>query len=355
MVSSVSVSVIIPVYNVEKFLGECLDSILGQTLKDIEVLCVDDGSTDGSAAILSDYAAKDARVRLFKTEHAGAFRAREVGVKAATGEFLHFMDADDLLDAVAFDQLCVLAEKEDLDQVVFAASVFCEDDVSSKFRAWAKRMTRYYSISPRCCGKVMDGMALMRELFANDCFHVSPPLRLIRTTVIRGREYPFPDATTRADNYFTPLSLYYSGRCMAVPDRFYRRRVRNESITTGEGALRRHARNLLAVLLALYRFAPFREELRNPETTLARFAAQLSVAMCGKAWSLAPAERLSSFAEVLSSASAEETAFLLQAQMTAVRELRRRPQSACKPLLKRIAHCVWNGLRGRKDRPSFIH
>ncbi len=349
------VSVIIPVYNVERYLGECLDSVLGQTLKDIEVLCVDDGSTDGSAAILADYAARDARVRLFKTEHAGAFRAREAGVKAATGEYFYFMDADDLLDTVAFERLCTLADKENLDQVIFASSVFCEDDVSPRFRAWAKRMTRYYSISQRCCGKVMGGMALMRELFNNDCFHVSPPLRLIRATAIRGRDYPFPDATTRADNYFTPLSLYYSERCMAVSDRFYRRRVRNESITTGEGALRRHARNLLAVLLALYRFAPFREELRNPETALARFAAQLSVAMCGKAWKLDSEERLSAFAEVLSSASAEETAFLLQAQMTAVRELRRRPPSAFKPLLRRIAHCVWNGLRGRKDRPSFIH
>ena len=105
------VSVIIPVYNVEKYLDECLDSILGQTLKDIEVLCVDDGSTDCSAKILADYAAKDARVRLFTTTHVGAFRAREVGVKAATGEFFYFMDADDLLDATAFDRLCALADK----------------------------------------------------------------------------------------------------------------------------------------------------------------------------------------------------------------------------------------------------
>ena len=349
------VSVIVPVYNVERYLGECLDSILGQTLKDIEVLCVDDGSTDGSAAILADYAAKDSRVRLFASPHAGAFRAREVGVKAAMGEFFYFMDADDLLDATAFDRLCSLADKECLDQVIFSSSVFCEDDVSPKFRAWAKRMVRYYSISPRCCGMVMSGMALMRELFDNDCFHVSPPLRLIRATAIRGRDYPFPDATTRADNYFTSLSLYYSGRCMAVSDRFYRRRVRNESITTGEGVLRHHARNLLAVLLALYRFAPFREELRNPETALARFAAQLSAVMCGKAWKMAYEERLSAFADVLSSASAEETAFLLQTHMTAMRELKRRPRSELKPLLKRIVHCMWNCLRGRKARSSFIH
>lgn len=349
------VSVIIPVYNVEKYLGECLDSILGQTLKDIEVICVDDGSTDSSADILADYAAKDARVKLFSSPHAGAFRARAVGVEAATGEYIYFMDADDLLDAGAFKELCALADRENLDQIIFASSVFCEDDVSPKFCAWAKRMIRYYSISPRCCGKVMGGMELMRELFDNDCFHVSPPLRLIRTTAIRGRDYPFPDATTRADNYFTTLSLFYSERCMAVPDRFYRRRVRNESITTGEVAVRRHARNLLAVLLALYRFAPFREELRHPETALARFAAQLSAAMCGKAWKLDPEERLSALEEVLASASPEETAFLLQVQMTAMRELIRRPKPEFGTLFKVMFHNLLDRLRGRRKRPSFIH
>ena len=349
------VSVIIPVYNVEKYLGECLDSILGQTLKGIEVLCVDDGSTDGSARILAAYAAKDARVKLFSSPHAGAFRAREVGVKAAAGEYIYFMDADDLLDAGAFETLCARADRENLDQIVFSSSVFCEDDVSPKFRAWAKRMIRYYSIAPSCCGKVMSGMELMRVLFDKGCFHVSPPLRLIRATAIHGRDYPFPDATTRADNYFTLLSLYYSDRCLAVPDRLYRRRVRNESITTGASSVRRHARNLLAVLLALYRFAPFREALRDPETALARFAAQLSAAMCGKAWKLDPEERLSAFAEVLSAASAEETAFLLQVQMTAMRELMRRPKLELKSLLKRIVRHAWGRLRGRADRPSFIH
>ncbi|MBE6382570.1 MAG: glycosyltransferase [Lentisphaerae bacterium] len=348
------ISVIIPVYNVEKYLGECLDSILGQTLKDIEVICVDDGSTDGSPRILSDYAAKDARVRLFSSPHAGAFRAREVGVNAASGEFIHFMDADDMLASNAFEQLCTACERENLDQIIFASSVFCEDDVPADLRAWAGRMVRYYSISPACCGKVMGGMDLMRTLFENDCYHVSPPLRLIRATVVRDRDYPFPDATTRADNYFTTLSLYYSGRAMAISDRFYRRRVRNGSITSADGAFRRHSRNILAVLIALYRFAPLREELRNPETVLARFSAQLSVAMYGKSWHLTPDERLGALAEVLESASPEECAFVLQVQMIALRELKRRPKPEFGTLFKALFHNLLNRVRGRRSRPSFI-
>lgn len=93
----VKVSVIIPVYNALEYLRECMDSVLGQSLKDIEVICVDDGSTDSSSAILADYAARDKRVRVIKGDHCGAYKVRERAFSEITGEFVHFMDADDIL------------------------------------------------------------------------------------------------------------------------------------------------------------------------------------------------------------------------------------------------------------------
>ena len=96
IVSRISkVSVISPVFNAEKYLGECLDSVLGQTLKDIEVICVDDGSSDGSAAVLSEYAAKDPRVKVLTQQNAGSGPARNHGMDMATGECVAFMDPDD--------------------------------------------------------------------------------------------------------------------------------------------------------------------------------------------------------------------------------------------------------------------
>lgn len=89
------VSVIIPVYNVERYLGECLDSILGQTLEDIEVVCVDDGSADASPEILADYAARDPRVRVVRQENAGSGAARNRALEMATGDAVVFMDPDD--------------------------------------------------------------------------------------------------------------------------------------------------------------------------------------------------------------------------------------------------------------------
>lgn len=89
------VSIIIPVYNVEKYLRQCLDSVLGQACGNIEVICIDDGSTDHSDAILDEYAARDARVCVIHQENAGAGAARNRGIARARGEYLFFCDPDD--------------------------------------------------------------------------------------------------------------------------------------------------------------------------------------------------------------------------------------------------------------------
>lgn len=90
------VSVVIPVYNVEPYLRECLDSVLNQTFKDIEVICVDDGSTDGSVSVLNEYADKDGRVKVVTAEHKNAGAARNIGYGLSKGKYLLFLDADDV-------------------------------------------------------------------------------------------------------------------------------------------------------------------------------------------------------------------------------------------------------------------
>ena len=90
------ISVIIPVFNMEKYVCECLDSVLGQTLKDIEVIAVNDGSTDSSLQLLKEYQSKDNRIKIINKENAGVGAARNDGIRAAVGEYLAFMDPDDL-------------------------------------------------------------------------------------------------------------------------------------------------------------------------------------------------------------------------------------------------------------------
>ena len=99
------VSVIIPVYNVEKYLPACLDSVLGQTLREIEVICVNDGSTDKSPEILQEYAKKDSRIIVINQENKGLGSARNRAIEIAKGEYIGFVDSDDYIDADFYEKL----------------------------------------------------------------------------------------------------------------------------------------------------------------------------------------------------------------------------------------------------------
>lgn len=122
--SNPKVSVIIPVYNSEKYLAECLKSVINQTLKEIEILCVNDGSTDGSAEILEQYAKKDERIKIFNQENKGAGSARNVGLKEAKGEFLAFLDSDDFYNVDYIEKMYNKAKNTNSDIVICAARSF---------------------------------------------------------------------------------------------------------------------------------------------------------------------------------------------------------------------------------------
>jgi len=109
------VSVIIPVYNREKFIKTCLNSLVNQTLNSFEIICVDDGSTDNSLAILKSYEQRDKRVRVITQKNAGVSCARNTGIHNAIGEYISFVDSDDWVDADFLEKLYYAAKKYDAD------------------------------------------------------------------------------------------------------------------------------------------------------------------------------------------------------------------------------------------------
>ena len=111
------ISVIVPVYNVEKYLAECLDSILNQTYTDLEIICVNDGSTDNSLKILNEYAQKDNRIKVISQQSGGASVARNTGIKHSTSEYLTFVDSDDIIKPTYMETLWVNKDKADCIQV----------------------------------------------------------------------------------------------------------------------------------------------------------------------------------------------------------------------------------------------
>ena len=107
------ISVIIPVYNSEKYLRKCLDSVINQTLKDLEIICVNDGSTDQSLEILNEYINVDNRITVINQDNLGAGAARNKGLEVAKGEYIHFLDADDWLEPNAYELVYHHVKKSD--------------------------------------------------------------------------------------------------------------------------------------------------------------------------------------------------------------------------------------------------
>lgn len=118
-----TISIIIPVYNAGRYLRACMDSLLAQTYRELEIIVVDDGSTDGSGALLEEYAAADARVRCIHQNNAGVSAARNRGLDEATGEWIGFIDSDDWVEPQMCAELMELAQREQVEAVSFGHSV----------------------------------------------------------------------------------------------------------------------------------------------------------------------------------------------------------------------------------------
>ncbi|MCH5268708.1 MAG: glycosyltransferase family 2 protein [Lachnospiraceae bacterium] len=135
------VSVLVPVYNVADYLEQCLDSIIDQTFEDIEIICVNDGSTDSSPDILQQYCVKDSRIVVVNKENGGLPSARNAGIDAATGEYLSFVDADDYIEPDMIEKLYSAAKRTKAEIVICGANIFPETPRASD---WL-----YQTLSPK--------------------------------------------------------------------------------------------------------------------------------------------------------------------------------------------------------------
>ena len=122
------ISVVIPIYNTEKYLDECLNSIENQTLKDIEIICVNDGSKDHSLEILENHAAKDERIKIINKENGGVSSARNAGIRAVQGEYISFIDSDDLIPDYALEKAYKDLKDYNVDVVSFKFRTFVDGE-----------------------------------------------------------------------------------------------------------------------------------------------------------------------------------------------------------------------------------
>ena len=213
-------SVIIPVFNVEKYLRACLDSVLNQSFSDWEAVCVNDGSTDGSASILAEYAAKDDRFRGVEQPNGGLSAARNTGMKNATGEYVLFLDSDDWLETDALETLAGNLDGEDM--LCFSGRRYLE--LENRFLPSDQLEERIY----------LSGMDYYNEnaLLRRDFAFVCVVLRAYRRSFLDENALRFKEGIFHEDNLFTPLACYFARRVKVLNRCLYDYRVRDNSITT---------------------------------------------------------------------------------------------------------------------------
>ena len=138
-----SVSILIPCYNVEKYLEQCLDSVVNQTLKDIEIICINDGSTDSTLDIIKSYAEKDKRIVIIDKQNEGYGKSMNRGLDAATGEYVGIVESDDWVEPDAFEKLYNIAKQNNAD-LVKAEFVFFDNDTGAQTPSWGVGLDQKY-------------------------------------------------------------------------------------------------------------------------------------------------------------------------------------------------------------------
>lgn len=214
------VSVIIPVYNIEHHLRRCLDSVAGQTLMDLEVICVDDGSTDQSPAILAEYARRDSRFQIVTQANAGPGGARNAGLKRATGEYLIFLDSDDWFEPDLLEQLVGRAGETGADVTLCRAVEFDTETERELPSEWMLK-SRY-----------LPGETFTPAEIADHLFQFTygwPWDKLYRADFVRKTGLSYPPLPNSEDLVFVFQSLALAGRISVVPRPLVHHRVHRMS------------------------------------------------------------------------------------------------------------------------------
>ena len=205
---SCKVSIIVPVYNVEKYLRKCLDSLINQTLKDIEIIIVDDGSTDSSPDIIAEFAQKDSRIKTIRQKNSKLGATRNNGMKLATGEYLGFVDSDDYVDENFFEELYLTAINSQAD--IVAANILKHKPKYNKYNLHYKKTLQTADIQK----KIKLCSDTTNRFFS--CWN-----KIYKRELITKYNLEFTVNRIHEDVIFSTKALYYSNILAVTPNTTY--------------------------------------------------------------------------------------------------------------------------------------
>ena len=240
------ISVIIPVYNAEKYLKQCVDSVLNQTYKNFEIILVNDGSADSSGKICDDYASRYDFIKVIHKQNGGASSARNEGLKHISGEYIYFLDSDDWLENSALKTMIMCAHSEKADLVFIEAKTVDSNGIEIK--------GNYDYHKKYDTGKPTE---IMKIMISNKEFHVGTPFFFLHKDIFKGNDLLFEEGIMYEDMIMS-YQLFSLARCAAhVHEKIYIRRFRENSVMTSK----KTEKNLLSALQVCKRVIEFSEKL----------------------------------------------------------------------------------------------
>lgn len=219
---SPKISVIIPVYNVDKYLKQCLESIINQTLKDIELIIVDDGSTDNSKEVIEYYKSKYCNIKTLYQKNQGVSVARNLALKHANGEYVFYMDSDDFLENNCLELLYDRAKKTDSEIVIFSHKEIYDDTISGKDREAILGVNEE---------KIYDGLTVS-DMVLNCRFLGTPWNKLFKRQNLIDNNFTYEPGRYVQDWYPIFVQIYNSDKIVFVNKALYNYRIRGTATTS---------------------------------------------------------------------------------------------------------------------------
>ena len=209
------ISIIVPVYNVEQYLEKCVDSIINQKYKNLEIILVDDGATDSSGKLCDELAKIDNRIKVYHKENGGLSDARNYGVERATGDYIGFVDSDDYIDSEMYEELYEAIKKENVDVVECNLKIIYPDRVELFTEQ------KYYNVYTK--QEYLEEYLKIEKIFGSAC------VRLIKSDI--AKKLKFPVGKLYEDTYYAYDLIEKVDRYVIMNNPYYNYLMRENSIT----------------------------------------------------------------------------------------------------------------------------
>lgn len=245
----IAISVIIPMYNTEKYIEECLKSILNNSFSNYEIICVNDGSTDETYEIVQEFAKQYDTITLMNQSNLGQSAARNRALQIAKGKYVYFLDSDDVISPDSLAKLYEYLEKDSLDVLYFSGDTFFDsNNLNEQFNEFSNVYMRN-----GCYDGCYSGLDLLNLLKSQNDYSVSPCIQIIRKDFLMENKIQFFEGIIHEDNLFSFLVIVNAKRAKCINEVFFHRRVRTNSVMTTDKSYR----NLLGYYTCFFEISKY--------------------------------------------------------------------------------------------------